>query len=91
MVTQNVAEYTLHHVTYLPANFDFEVATSNNLGGQVHLQENILFDLEFDIGVKVTRNITKYHLDHVTYTPAKCKVATSYSLGGDAYTRKYII
>ena len=30
-VTQNVAEYPLHHVTYSPTKF--EVATSNGLGG----------------------------------------------------------
>ena len=29
-VTQNVAQYPLHHVTYAPAKF--EVATSNSLG-----------------------------------------------------------
>ena len=30
-VTQNVAQYPLHHVTYSAAKF--EVATSNRLGG----------------------------------------------------------
>ena len=29
-VTQNIAQYPLHHVTYTPAKF--EVATSNGLG-----------------------------------------------------------
>ena len=33
-VTQNVAQYPLHHVIYVPANF--EGATSNSLGGQMH-------------------------------------------------------
>ena len=41
-VTQNVAQYPLHHVTYALAKF--EVATSNSLGGDP-LQENTLFDL----------------------------------------------
>ena len=31
LVTQNVAQYPLHHVTY--AATKFEVATSNRLGG----------------------------------------------------------
>ena len=30
-VTQNIAQYPLHHVTYAPVKF--EVATSNGLGG----------------------------------------------------------
>ena len=42
-VAQNVAQYPLHHVIYVPANF--EGATSNSLGGQMLLQENTLFDL----------------------------------------------
>ena len=33
----------------------------------MHLQDNTLFDL----GVKVTRNITQYPLHHVIYTPTK--------------------
>ena len=45
-VTQNVAQYHPHHVTYAPANF--EVAMSMKM----HLQENTLFDL--DPKVKVT-------------------------------------
>ena len=32
-VTQDVAQYTLHHVTYSDTNF--EVAMSNGLGGDV--------------------------------------------------------
>ena len=32
-VTQNVAQYPLHHVTYLTTKF--EVATSNGLGGDI--------------------------------------------------------
>ena len=42
MVTQNVAQYPLHHVAYSDTKFEF--ATSNGLGG-VHLKENTLFDL----------------------------------------------
>ena len=41
-VTQNVAQYPLHHVTYSATKF--EVATSN-VKEEIHLQENTLFDL----------------------------------------------
>ena len=51
----------------------------------MHLQENTLFDLDLD------QNVAKYPLHHVSYVPAKFQVATSNSLGGDAFTRKYII
>ena len=42
---------------------------SNGLGGY---QENTLFDLD----LKVTQDVAKYPLHHVTYTPAKFEVAT---------------
>ena len=51
------------------------------------LQESTLYDLE----VKVTQNVVKYHPHHVTYAPANFKVAMSNGLGEDAFTRKYII
>ena len=38
-VSQNVAKYPLHHVTFAPAKF--EVATSNNLGGDAFTREYI--------------------------------------------------
>ena len=43
-----------------------------------------------EIGVKVTQNVAKYTLHHVTYAPAKFEVAKSNSFGGDEFTRKYI-
>ena len=55
----------------------------------MHLQENTVFDL--DLGVKVTQDVAQYPLHYVTYVPAKCEVATSNSLGGDVFTRKYSI
>ena len=55
----------------------------------MHLQENTLFDL--DIGVKVTQTAAQYLPHHVTYASVKFVVATSNSLGGYAFTRKYII
>ena len=44
----------------------------------------------FDLGVKVTRNVAQYPLNHVTYLAIKFEVATSNNLGGDTFTRKYI-
>ena len=46
------------------------------------LKENAFFDLD----IKVTQNIAQHPLHHVTYLPAKVKVAKSYSLW-----RKHII
>ena len=56
---------------------------------EMRFQENTLFDL--DLGVKVTQNVTQYPWHHVTYAQAKFEVATSKSLWGDAFTKKYII
>ena len=39
-VTQNVAQYPLHHVTYLATKF--EVATSNRLGGDTFTSLKLL-------------------------------------------------
>ena len=57
--------------------------------GEMHLQANTLYDL--DLGVKVTQNVFQYPPNHVTYAPGKFEVATSNSLGEDAFTRKYIL
>ena len=38
------------------------------------------FTFDFDLGVKVTRNVAQYPLLHVTYVPAKFKVASSNGL-----------
>ena len=61
----------------------------------MHLQENSIFDrpLTLTLGsrVKVTGNIAQYPLNHVTYSATKFEVATSTCLGGDTFTRKYII
>ena len=48
--------------------------------------KNTFFDL-----AKVTWNAAQYPLHHVTYARVKFEVATSNGLGGDAFTRKYII
>ena len=60
-----------------------------NLEEEKHLQENSIFDLHPK--VKVTRIVAQYPLHHVTYPATKFEVATSYPLGGDTFTRKYII
>ena len=44
-VTQNIAQYPLHHVTYAPAKF--EVAMSNDLGGDKFTRKYIY--LTFDL------------------------------------------
>ena len=67
---------------------------------KMHLQENTLFDADFDLGlgvkvthlgVKVTQNNAQYPLQHVTYSATKFEVAMSKGLGGDAFTRKFNI
>ena len=58
-------------MNYPPAIF--EVATSNNLGEDAFTRKT------FDFDPKVTQNVAKYHLHHVTYAPAKFAVATSNS------------
>ena len=50
----------------------------------MHLQENTLYDLDL-------MNVTQHPLYYVTYAPVKFEATTSDSLGGDAFTRKYII
>ena len=64
-------------MTFVPAKF--EVATSNSLG-EMHLQENTLFDL--DLQVKVTLNVAQCPLHHVTYALTEFGVTTSKALGG---------
>ena len=60
-VTQYIAQYPLHHVTYAPANFEGVMSSG------LHLQDNTLFNL----GVKVTQNIFQYPLYYVNYSPVK--------------------
>ena len=58
----------------------------------MHLQENSKYlTFDFDVGVKVTRNVAQYPLYHVTYSAIKFEIATSNPLGGDTFTRKYMI
>ena len=50
----------------------------------MHLQENTLFD-------PMSQNVNQYSLHHVTYAHVNFEVAMSKGLGGDTFTRKYII
>ena len=54
---------------------------------EMHIQENSIFDL----GVKVAQNVAQYPLHLVTYSATKFEVATYNILGGETFTRKYII
>ena len=58
---------------------------------KMHLQENTLFDGDFDLDlrVKVTRNVAQCPLHHVTYAPTEFEVTTSKALGGEAFKRKF--
>ena len=56
---------------------------------EMNLHENTLCDL--DHWFKVTQDIAKYPLHHVTYSNTKFEFATSDGLGGDAFTKQYII
>ena len=49
----------------------------------------LTFDL--DLRIKVTQNVAQFSLHHVTCSATKFEVATSNGLGGDTFTRKYII
>ena len=62
----------------------FEIAMSKGLGEDAFTR-NTLFDL--DLGVKVTQNVAKYALHHVTYSTTKFEVAMSNGLVGDTFTR----
>ena len=51
--------------------------------------KNTLYDL--DLWVKATSNVVQCRPNHMTFVPAKFEIATSNSLGKDAFTRKCII
>ena len=70
---------------YVPVKF--KVVMSNGLGQYIFTRKTLYY---LEIGVKVTQNVAKYTLHHVTYAPAKFEVAKSNRFGGDEFTRKYI-
>ena len=88
-VTQNVAQYPLHHVTFSATKF--EVATSYCLGEDTFTRKFNIWPLTLTLGSRsqVTRNIAQYPLRHVSYSAKKIEVSTSKDLGGDAFTRKF--
>ena len=70
-------------MAYSPARLGLPCPTVKE---EMHLQENILFDL--DLGVKVTHNVAHNPLHHVTYSLAKFEVAIPVYNGlGDPFTR----
>ena len=46
--------------------------------------------LTLKLGLRVTQDVAKYPLHHVTFSDTKFEVSTSDGLGGDAFTKKYI-
>ena len=50
----------------------------------MHLQENILFDLDLWV-----RNVDQCLLHLMTYAPTKMEATTPKGLGGKAFTRKF--
>ena len=56
---------------------------------EMYFREKAVCDL--DLGVKVRQDVAKYPLHGVTYALVKLEVATSNSLGGDAFIRKYSV
>ena len=56
---------------------------------QEMILQNTVFEL--DLGIKVTQKVAQYPLHHVTYAHAWFEVAMSNGLGGDVFTRKFII
>ena len=88
-VTQNVAQYPLHHVTY-PAT-KFEVARSNHLGGDTFTRKYIIWSLTLTSGSRSHKMLPSTLYIYVTFSATKFEVATSKDLGGDAFTRKFNI
>ena len=54
-------------------------------------EEKMTFDLESRSHKIATLNVVQHPLHHVIYAATKLEVATSNSLGGETFTRKYII
>ena len=87
-VKQNAAQYPLYHVPYPGTSLKLLCLTSNGLRRWIYKKIHYLTS---ELGVKVKQNVAKYPLHRVTYSGTKFDVATSNSLGGDAFTKKYII
>ena len=72
-------------MTYAPT--EFEDTTSKGLHGLGGDALTRTFNICLLALTKVTRNVAKYPLHHVTYSATKLEVATSNRLGGDTFTR----
>ena len=81
-VTQNVAQYSLHHVTYGAAKIEdccyIKWFRRKCIYKKMHY-------LTLDLGVKVTLSVAQYSLHHVTFAATKFEMAMSAGLGGDTF------
>ena len=68
------------------ASTKFEVATSNDLGGDAFIIKYIISLLTLTLGQGQRRNIAQCRLPHMTYALAKFEAAMSDGLGGNAFT-----
>ena len=84
-VTQNVAQYLQHNMTYAPVSLKLLCPWLRRRS----IYKNTLYDL--DLWVKVTPNVVQCPPNQMTIAHAKFEIATTNSLGEDAFTRKYII
>ena len=57
----------------------------------MHYKKNQYLTFDFDLWVKVARNVVQYHLHYVTNSVTKFEAASFNRFGGDTFTRKYII
>ena len=85
-VTNNVAKYLPHHVTYAAAKFEVDTFKVKR---EMHLQENTVFDL--DLRGHGHMKCCPVTSTYVTYAAARFEAATSNGLGEDAFTRKNTI
>ena len=76
-VTQNVAQYPLHHVTY--SGTKFEVATSNSLGGDAFTRKYFICPLT--LRSRSQKYVAQYALLHWTYSGTIFGVAMTNGLG----------
>ena len=57
----------------------------------MHYKKIQYLTFDFDLWVKVARNVVQYHLHYVTNSVTKFEAASFNRFGGDTFTRKYII
>ena len=71
-VTQNIAQYSFHQVTYAPAKFEAAIIMSNNLGDA--FTRNTLFDHDIIVKKNIACPVPSTSCD--LSAPAKFEVAT---------------